>query len=437
MKPMRDVRNRRAPGLLLARLIVAGGAALAMAVGLVVPPAAAADVPGSFTIDGSGYGHGVGMAQYGAYQMAREGSSVSQILGHYYTGSRTAYTGTPRTIDVQVYGPDPYRYAGYGDSGPTRISLDRGSWRLRARGETLARGTGPLAVSVSGGDVVVRTGGHTYRQARMWLQWSGTGAYRPDGTPAVVRVDGAHGSYRWGRLQLTASAGEPNVVNRLLLHSAYLYGLAEMPASWGANGGAAALEAQAVVARSFALVRMATWKSRCRCHVVDDVRDQHFTGYENLTSRYARHWTEAVRDTTATRTRARVLTYAGRPVEAHYFSSSGGRTAHSEDVWSSVVPYERSVADPYSLRAPGNGNARWGRLLTQDAAAKLFGLRRVASIKVTDRYRSGQAAALVATSPAGRTGTVSGSADAIRLEVGPHTRGGNLPSSWILRVRSN
>jgi stage II sporulation protein D len=377
------------------------------------------------------------MAQYGAYQLAREGASSAQILGHYYSGTRTAVTRTPHTIDVQVYGPDPYRYSGYGDSGPTRISLDRGTWQLLARGKVLASGTRPLAVSVSDGDVVVRAGGQTYRDARMWVQWSGTSSYRRSGTPAVVRVDGAHGSYRWGRLQLSASAGEPNVVNRLPLNRAYLYGLAEVPASWGAHRGGAALEAQAVVARSFALVRMASWKARCRCHVVDDVRDQHFTGYKNLASGYARHWTAAVQDTVATPTRARVLTYSGKPVEAHYFSSSGGRTAHSEDVWSSAVPYERSVPDPYSLRAPGNSNASWGRLLTQKAAKKLFGLGDVASIKVTDRYRSGQAAVLVATSPSGRTSTLRGSADDIRFKVGPRTRGGSLPSAWIERVRAN
>ncbi len=34
----------------------------------------------------TGYGHGVGMSQYGAQQMAREGSSYREILTHYYTG---------------------------------------------------------------------------------------------------------------------------------------------------------------------------------------------------------------------------------------------------------------------------------------------------------------------------------------------------------------
>jgi stage II sporulation protein D len=431
-----DVRNHRTPGRTVARLLAAAVAVVVLATGPIAP-AAAAHVPGSFNIYGSGYGHGVGMAQYGAYQMAREGHSPGQILRHYYQGTRTTMTRTPRNIDVQVYGPDPYGFAGYGDSGATRIDVEGGSWLLEAQGRAVGRGTGPIDVSVSRGDLVVRTDRRTHRYDRMWVLWSGSPAYRPSDPPSVAHVRGAHGAYRWGRLQLTASAGVPNVVNQVPLNGPYLYGIAEMPASWGAGGGSAALEAQAVVARSFALLKAGKWKERCRCHVVDDIRDQQFSGHRNETSTYARYWADAVRATTETLTSARVLTYAGRPVEAHYFSSSGGRTANSEDVWSSALPYERSVADPYSRRAPGNGYASWGRLLTQDAAQELFGLPSVASIEVAERYASGQAAALVATSSSGETATVRGSADRVRIAVGPHTRGGDLPSSWIARVRSN
>ncbi|WP_423463198.1 SpoIID/LytB domain-containing protein [Promicromonospora sp. MS192] len=416
---------------------MAAAAAAAALVAGPVAPASAAGVPESFTVDGSGFGHGVGMAQYGAYQMARERRTQGQILGHYYQGAQNTVATTPRDIDVQVYGPDPYGFSGYGDTGATRIDVKGGSWLLQAQGRAVARGSGPVDVSVSRGDLVVRAEGRTHRYDRMWLVWSGSPYYRQDAAPAVAHVRGAHGAYRWGRLQLSASAGVPNVVNRIPLNGAYLYGLAEMPASWGAHGGRAALEAQAVVARSFALLRSGDWKARCRCHVVDDVRDQHFTGYDNEVSSYARYWADAVRATNASLTRARVLTWSGRPVEAHYFSSSGGRTAHSEDVWSSEVPYERSVADPYSKRAPGNDYRSWGRLLTQESAQRLFGLPAVTSIEITDRYRSGQAAALVATSPSGETATVRGSADRIRSVVGKHTRAGTLPSSWIARIRAN
>ncbi|MCB5940715.1 stage II sporulation protein D [bacterium 210820-DFI.6.52] len=42
---------------------------------------------GTFTFDVKGYGHGVGMSQYGADYMARQGSSAQDILAHYYPGT--------------------------------------------------------------------------------------------------------------------------------------------------------------------------------------------------------------------------------------------------------------------------------------------------------------------------------------------------------------
>ena len=39
---------------------------------------------GSFTFTVHGYGHGVGMSQYGANAMARSGSDYRDILAHYY-----------------------------------------------------------------------------------------------------------------------------------------------------------------------------------------------------------------------------------------------------------------------------------------------------------------------------------------------------------------
>lgn len=41
---------------------------------------------GSFIFDVKGYGHGVGLSQYGADYMGRQGSDYTEILTHYYTG---------------------------------------------------------------------------------------------------------------------------------------------------------------------------------------------------------------------------------------------------------------------------------------------------------------------------------------------------------------
>ncbi len=39
----------------------------------------------SYTFTGRGWGHGVGMCQYGAYGLAKQGVKYDQIIKHYYT----------------------------------------------------------------------------------------------------------------------------------------------------------------------------------------------------------------------------------------------------------------------------------------------------------------------------------------------------------------
>ena len=51
-----------------------------------VKPSASAGSSGVFTITGSGWGHGVGMSQWGAYSMAQQGDTYKDILTFYYTG---------------------------------------------------------------------------------------------------------------------------------------------------------------------------------------------------------------------------------------------------------------------------------------------------------------------------------------------------------------
>ena len=46
---------------------------------------------GTFTFDVTGYGHGVGMSQYGANAMAKEGSTFREVLPWYYTGAQVDF----------------------------------------------------------------------------------------------------------------------------------------------------------------------------------------------------------------------------------------------------------------------------------------------------------------------------------------------------------
>jgi hypothetical protein len=62
--------------------------------------AAARAVPDAFRFDGSGYGHGIGMSQYGAYGMALRGYSSTGIIAHYYRGAAAGPARLPETISV-------------------------------------------------------------------------------------------------------------------------------------------------------------------------------------------------------------------------------------------------------------------------------------------------------------------------------------------------
>src|SRR3954452_10106403 len=83
-----DVRNHGAypgfasltPPVMRRTLVVTTLAAL-----LCLPASALAAT--SWTIKGAGWGHGIGMSQYGAYGQAAIGRNYQQILEHYYTGT--------------------------------------------------------------------------------------------------------------------------------------------------------------------------------------------------------------------------------------------------------------------------------------------------------------------------------------------------------------
>ncbi|ROS78558.1 SpoIID/LytB domain protein [Cellulomonas sp. PhB143] len=397
--------------------------------------------PSGFTIHGSGYGHGVGMAQYGAYQLARTKHSSATILRVYYPGTAVSRLTTPTDIAVQVFGPEPYGYAPgrYSDEKTsTSVTISGGGWRLRsASGSTLASGTGSTTIQLSTTStrVTAKVGSRTYSDSLLRIHWSGTRYYATSGSKAIATVAGAQGTYRNGRFTIRPRSGKVNVVNDVLLNTEYLYGIAEMPSSWGTSS-LSALAAQAITARSYAMTK--AWKSACACNVVDDVRDQNYTGWrkegEGTSGYYGKIWVHAVDATALGRTAAKALTYRGAPVVAHYFSSSGGRTVNSQDAWASTIPFEQSVDDHWSLEAPGNSMASWTRTLSQSSARTLFGLADVKRVWVSKTSSGGTMLALTAESAAGSRRTISGKSDALRSTVGAATTEGNLPAAWIRSI---
>ncbi|MBA3861828.1 MAG: hypothetical protein H0X56_07650, partial [Solirubrobacterales bacterium] len=61
--------------------------AAAMALAATGPAVTGTDTDERFVFRGAGFGHGVGMSQFGAKGFAERGRSHSEILGHYYSNT--------------------------------------------------------------------------------------------------------------------------------------------------------------------------------------------------------------------------------------------------------------------------------------------------------------------------------------------------------------
>ncbi|MDQ1289531.1 MAG: stage sporulation protein [Actinomycetota bacterium] len=388
---------------------------------------------GKVSITGSGFGHGVGMSQYGALGMARHGADATAILRHYYTGVTVA--PHPDVIDVRVNVVH----------AASTITLTSTARATGGGGLRLQPGTGPPLTLTAQDTAVLRPAagrltltvtrpGHapqTLTTGNLTVRWPGTRLL--PGKPTTVDVTSASAgtslksrSYRWGSLNITPVASALDAVAILDLHSEYLLGVAEMPSSWPT----AALAAQAIAARNFALVATTTApKPSCGgCHLWDDTRSQAYTGWAHETetvgtTRYGARWQAAVRSTQTSATASLVVLHRGRPVTTYYASSTGGRTRDPGDVWSSSVPYLTSVPDPWSIDPTVNPRyAHWTRQTPVTRLLTLFGLPDLTDLTVTRRDTAGAALAVTGVSSSGARATVSGNTLASRL---------GLPSAWI------
>jgi len=393
--------------------------------GIATAPGAPADPcgpPASFALDGSGFGHGVGMSQWGAYGMAKEGFDAPGIVTHYYTGSAVQ----PVADDVEA-----------------RVNLQYQVGTVRVRSEPLEKGGGAIEVTVGGTvvlggpqDVFTLTPSGTSVAVRresggqvadlgvaedVIVRWAGTrapgSATGPAGIVNVINAGNSFASeghrYRYGYLDIqpvtTAGGIRLNAVNVVRVHDEYLLGVAEVPSSWPA----AAMQAQAIAARSYVLSKIADGvRKACSCHVDDGgspAPDQTFAGYAKESGPAGDRWAEAVRATFASDTTGLAAVFDGQPIRAYYTSSSGGQTAAAAHAWGSDVPYAQTVDDHWSLNDQ-NPNRSWKATVSQSAAAAAFGVPAVQRLAVGDRFPSGAVRQLVATLPDGTTRSISGAA---------------------------
>jgi SpoIID/LytB domain protein len=322
-------------------------AVLALAGWGVSAPIAAADQ--TFTFTGGGWGHGVGMSQWGARGWAAQGSSAAQILAHYYTGTALSTTSTPG-IRVLLGTSTSFSLAPSGATSFTAVF-----------GPSLGTTAAPVTVTSSGGTIFL-SGGVNGSAAAVLVDMYGA--------PMRVSPPG----YRYNRGQVLLLPTGNGSVQAVLSTSMqeYLYGLGEMPSSWPTE----ALRAQAIAARTYAQKKVNAAAGGGSYDIVGGLPDQSYLAYEKEFGALGAQWVGAVDSTNA-----QVVTYGGALIDAVYSASSGGYTENSETVWVSAVPYLRGVADPADLTG-GNPNGAWTRSYTGSQLGAWFGLGQVTSVQV-------------------------------------------------------
>jgi SpoIID/LytB domain protein len=323
----------------------------------------------TFFISGHGWGHGIGMSQYGAYGYALHGWTYDRIVKHYYTGTtigkapakRVRVLLADKAKQVTIAAKLPFQVV---DATGSKHALDAGSYKIGAaykykdptnpQAQVAAL---PYPLEFRPGATAVSLNGRGYRGSFQILK----------ATPATIRV--------------------VNVVDLDL----YLRGVvpSEMPKGWAPE----ALKAQAVAARSYALSRL---HPSAAFDVYPDTRDQVYLGIDH----------EAPTTTAAVNaTAGQVALYKGKVATTYFFSTSGGRTASPQDLnpAAAPVPYLVSVPDPYDVISPyhnwgpfrytarklGRGMKTPGRLIDVQTVASSSG--RVQSVVATGSKGQAQA----------------------------------------------
>jgi stage II sporulation protein D len=279
---------------------------------LALAPSARASV--QWDVTGHGFGHGVGMSQYGAYGYAQHGEGYRFILAHYYQGTTIGTLTEPRIVRVLVGidgGDVPFGGATSACGRSLEAGRDYEAHRIARSVQLRSSGGKPLANC-----------GHRLRAA-------GEGRVTIGGVP-----------YR-GALEVVpteSDVGSLNAVNALPVDQ-YVKGVIanESPASWPQ----AALRAQAVAARSFALTGSVGGNG---FDLYDDTRSQVYKGLSSET---------ATTDEAADATRGQVVMYGGKIAETFFSACSGGHTESVQNVFfGPPVPYLVGVPDPYDGACP-------------------------------------------------------------------------------------
>ena len=336
--------------------------------GLAPPAVRAAEIypvpaNGQYILDGHGWGHGRGLNQWGSQGAASRGVAASTILSAYYPGT------APATYPSASL---PARFDGYirvlitRDDGVDVRVVPHANLYLK---DASTGASWPLATSGPGGPI---------RSWRIWIDAAGQHAAYYDtawhdvllngrsavpgplrfqsstNTPIGLQLPNGQTNYLRGALTaVTRSSTSLATVNSLPMEQ-YVYGVVprESPASWAA----AALQAQAVAARTYALNVQMHAPAGAAWDICDTTMCQVYGGYALYSGTTRLYGEEASTTAAVDATRGAVRTYGGQPIFAQYSASNGG--------WSTAGGQPYLIARPDSWDAIVSPHHDWRASVT-------------------------------------------------------------------------
>ena len=347
---------------------------------------------------GSGWGHGVGLSQYGAKAMGLDGASYEQILKRYFTNIGITELNETESSSFIITDETPLSVGILQNSstvlfivqsGKAQLCFDQSNFCVGTAnpGETFRFGAEEIGkcafLRVNGDKSVTKIG----------TSGNCSASVIPTSVKTEIFIPYKARSYKSGilRFRERSDSVRINTVYELGVED-YLKGLSEVPDSWPL----ASIQAQVIVSRSYAV-----WKALqrgeegtlsperrqdCSCNLRDDKSDQVFLGWTGETAHP--RWVEAV-----TSTSGLVLSVSGQTALGLYSSSSGGMTENFGDVFGEGNhPHLVTVNDSpaFSISA-SNPHSIWEAKYSQELISNIFGLDRISNIFVTERNDSGSA----------------------------------------------
>jgi SpoIID/LytB domain protein len=365
----------------------------------------------SVALAGHGWGHARGMSQYGAYGAAKAGLTATQITSFYYPSTTLAAQGNPQ---LRVYLSDL-------GSGGTTVPAQAGLTLNDGQRTTVLGGTANRwrVVPQGGGLTLQWRVGSTWASSGHWRAWKSSPLVLSRPSKGVLRVFLPSGLLRdyagsvttrvWGSAARSVNTTDAEAHARAVVPN-------EMSPSWPA----AALQAQAIAARSYAAYGRAhplsAYYDTCdssSCQVYRGMGDYDVAG-RLRTARLDSRSTAA-----AAATAGKVVRYNGSPALTEFSASNGGRTLGSS------LPYQVAKADPYDGVAVAGNPHSWSTSLAVSRIESAYpSTGKLSSLALLSRSGGGDwGGRAVSVRVSGSAGTVTVSGDAFRGALG-------LRSTW-------